>query len=72
MCTRDEALDRGLTGWVRNRPTGDVEVTAEGDESEVLALRDWCRHGPSYARVLEFKDNYEDATGDFDTFTIRY
>jgi acylphosphatase len=49
--TVDAALERGLTGWVRNLPDGAVELEAQGDPAEVAALLAWCGRGPSMARV---------------------
>jgi acylphosphatase len=46
-----EAHVQGLTGWVRNRPDGSVELEAQGDEVALTALLAWCEHGPPAARV---------------------
>jgi acylphosphatase len=51
--TVDEARAHGLTGWVRNRTDGAVELEAQGDALRVAALLAWCAHGPSAARVLD-------------------
>ena len=48
---RRNALELGVTGWVRNLPTGSVEALFEGDEAAVNALVEWCRSGPPPARV---------------------
>jgi acylphosphatase len=48
---RDEARARGLRGWVRNLPNGDVEALAQGDAPQVEAFVAWCRRGPAEARV---------------------
>jgi acylphosphatase len=45
------ALSLGLTGWVRNRSDGSVEVLIVGDDQAVGAMIDACRRGPSLARV---------------------
>lgn len=47
----DQARTRGLSGWVRNLPNGDVEALAEGDPLAVEAFIAWCRRGPDEARV---------------------
>jgi acylphosphatase len=44
-----KALD--LTGWVRNRSDGRVEIHAEGDEAAIDQLIDACRTGPPLARI---------------------
>jgi acylphosphatase len=49
--TVDEARDYGLTGWIRNRADGSVELEAQGDEAPVAALLAWCAHGPPAAEV---------------------
>jgi len=41
----------GLTGWVRNRLDGAVEVLIVGDDQAVGEMIDACRRGPTLARV---------------------
>ncbi|HXY72783.1 MAG TPA: acylphosphatase [Actinomycetota bacterium] len=50
---RAEAVERGLAGWVRNRPDGRVEAVFEGPPEEVDAMVSWCRIGPRWATVQE-------------------
>lgn len=40
-----------LSGWVRNRLDGSVEILAIGPQSSVEALIARCHEGPSAARV---------------------
>jgi acylphosphatase len=49
--TADEARRLGVTGWVRNRQDGTVELEAEGDPDKITALLVWCEQGPPAARV---------------------
>ena len=49
--TVSEATRRRLTGRVRNREDGAVEVVAEGDPAAVEALAQWVRRGPRLAEV---------------------
>jgi acylphosphatase len=49
--TRRLALERGVSGWVRNRHDGSVEATFEGEAEAVGALVEFCRVGPSGAEV---------------------
>lgn len=58
---RAEAL--GLSGWVRNAPSGGVEAVFEGEEADVDAMLGWCRHGPSHARVDHVEVVDETPTG---------
>jgi acylphosphatase len=48
---RDQAVARGLTGWVRNRRDGTVEAVFEGEAAAVAAAVEACRRGPFGARV---------------------
>jgi acylphosphatase len=45
------ALSLGISGWVRNRSDGSVELLATGDEDAVAALIEACRRGPRAAVV---------------------
>jgi acylphosphatase len=47
----DEAHQRGLQGWVRNRRDGSVEAVFAGPAAEVAAAIEACRRGPFSARV---------------------
>jgi len=49
--TAEKAEALRLTGYVRNLPDRRVEVLMRGEESAVLALRNWLWQGPSMARV---------------------
>jgi acylphosphatase len=46
-----EARRLSLRGWARNRPHGDVEILAVGEEASVDALLTWLGQGPRGARV---------------------
>ncbi len=48
-----EAATLGLTGWVRNREDGRVEVMATGAREQLSALHERLREGPRAARVDE-------------------
>jgi acylphosphatase len=41
----------GLSGWVRNRDDGAVEVSVEGDAESVVRFERKIRRGPPAARV---------------------
>jgi acylphosphatase len=49
--TIDEAERLGLSGWVRNRGDGSVELEAQGTPEQIESLLAWCRVGPPAARV---------------------
>ena len=70
--TRYEAKKHGVTGWVRNLPDGRVEAVFEGEEEAVKKLVDFCKHGPSGARVTGIDVKWEAYKGEFKDFKIRY
>ncbi|WP_066795618.1 acylphosphatase [Sphingomonas soli] len=45
------AKAEGITGWVRNRNDGSVEMIASGEDDAVTRFADACREGPALARV---------------------
>jgi acylphosphatase len=49
--TQDEAVKRGLEGWVRNLSTGQVEALFAGPATSIEAMIEACRKGPPLARV---------------------
>jgi len=65
-----EARQLGLTGWVRNRPDGAVEIVAEGEEDQVKDLLNWSQRGPSTARVDMVETRWRSYTGEFAEFKI--
>jgi acylphosphatase len=54
--TEVTALEFRLQGWVRNRRDGAVEALFIGLETDVSAMIEACRSGPSGARV-DFVDH---------------
>ncbi len=45
------ACQLGVSGWVRNRIAGQVEIWAEGEKSSITSFLTLCRQGPAWARV---------------------
>jgi acylphosphatase len=70
--TAREAQSLGMTGWVANRWDGTVEVVAEGIRADLQALLDWLRHGPPSAQVDGVESAWEEPTGEYDAFRVRY
>ncbi len=70
--TRDLARQLGVTGWVRNLWDGRVEAVFEGEDWVVERLVAWCHRGPRGAQVDEVDVTYEDHTGEYETFSVRY
>lgn len=40
-----------ISGWVRNTKEGHVEIMANGDDEQLTRFVNWCKLGPSGARV---------------------
>ncbi|MGH2678211.1 MAG: acylphosphatase, partial [Actinomycetota bacterium] len=55
---------------VRNLPDGRVEAVLEGPAQAVRAMVDWCRQGPSGARITEVEVSDEEPEG-LDAFEVR-
>ncbi len=66
--TAEVARKRNACGWVKNNPDGTVEAVIEGLEEDVAAVIEWCRTGPSGARVDDVLVRWEDYLGEFDDF----
>ncbi|MBZ0302886.1 MAG: acylphosphatase [Anaerolineae bacterium] len=67
-----QAQDLGLAGWVRNRPDGSVETTAEGEKEQLDIFLDWLHIGSPAAQVTQVTVHWYPATGTFSSFETRY
>lgn len=70
--TRDTAMRLGLKGWVRNLPDGNVEAVFEGPVEKLKQAVAWCHQGPPGARVTKIDEKWDEYTGEFDGFDVRY
>ncbi|MDH4208628.1 MAG: acylphosphatase [Anaerolineae bacterium] len=70
--TRTEARALGLTGYVRNLLDGAVEVVAEGPGEALEKFQGLLKIGPPSARVETVEAQWQQATGEFDRFEVRY
>jgi acylphosphatase len=68
--TQREARRLGLTGWVKNRSDGSVEILAEGEEASIRELHSWAQKGPTAARVDRVDTRWRSYTGDYPDFRI--
>jgi acylphosphatase len=55
---------RGVVGWVRNLPSGQVEAAFEGEPSAVEAMVDYCGRGPLGASVRDVQVTAEPPAGE--------
>jgi acylphosphatase len=70
--TVEEARRARVCGWVRNRRDGSVEAVFEGARADVMGLVAWCHRGPSMARVDSVDVDWEEPTGEFAAFSVRW
>jgi acylphosphatase len=68
--TQREARRLGVTGWVKNRADGCIELVAEGEEGAIKEIISWAHHGPSAARVDSVDVRWRGYTGEFADFRI--
>ena len=69
-CERAQAL--GVVGQVRNLPSGQVEVIAQGPAEDLQVLLDWCWQGPPAAQVTTIEVARPLALGPYTDFiTVR-
>jgi acylphosphatase len=62
-----QAVARGLEGWVRNRRDGSVEALFAGPADAVSAMIASCRRGPGSARV----DAVDEEPAGLDALNVR-
>ncbi|MFT4927221.1 MAG: acylphosphatase [Phenylobacterium sp.] len=67
-CAQQVAIDSNLTGWIRNLRDSRVEIVAEGDETALIELAEWCKEGSDQASVSDVAFEWEDPTFEFTAF----
>ena len=70
--TRDEAVKLGLSGWVRNRTDGSVEVLIEGEKTAVEKMEQWLHEGSPHSLVKMIHITEEPPAGSTAAFEIHY
>jgi acylphosphatase len=70
--TQETAERLGLTGWVRNRAEGTVEVEAEGPRAALDELVRFLHRGPPGARVSAVEIKWLPHTGQLSEFDVRW
>ena len=64
-----EAMNMGITGFVKNLSDGSVYIEAEGTPEVLNAFIGWCRKGPVFGSVESVESDSFPATG-YAEFTI--
>jgi acylphosphatase len=65
------ALGYGLTGWVRNRLDGSVEVVAEGPRAALETLLADLHAGPRTSMVNRVEEEWSVSDSEFMVFGVR-
>lgn len=61
----------GVSGFVRNLPSGDVEVLAEADSGTLELFKQKLEQGPRMSRVTEIIESDVESSGLYSSFQIR-
>lgn len=70
VSARKKAVEMGINGWVKNTPERHVEIIAQGTNEQLQKLIEWCRQGPSKARVDHIITTEKTDDEHFDEFKI--
>lgn len=70
--TKINAQEIGVHGWVKNLPDGRVEAVFEGPEDHIDEIVALCEDGPGASRVDHIDFEWEEATGEFDSFHVKH
>lgn len=69
--TLKKARELELVGFVKNVPEG-VEIVAQGEDRNIDILIDFCKRGPTSARVENVEIVEEKPKDDFRNFEVRF
>ena len=55
----NEAIEKNISGWVRNKISGEVEALVIGNDTDISNLIKLCKKGPPLSKVAKIKvQNY--------------
>ncbi len=67
---KQKAKELGIKGFAQNEPDGAVYIEAEGEEINLKQFLDWCRRGPTFARVEKVESEFKSELQNFNEFVI--
>ena len=70
--TKNKAEQLGITGWVRNTNDGKVEALFEGEDDNIKEMIEWCKHGPTMAKVTDVRVKRNPDQDECNSFSIKY
>ena len=68
--TQQKAIELNIIGFVKNQNDQSVLINACGEKENLDTFIDWCKHGPSRAKVSHFELDEINLERTFTTFTI--
>ena len=68
---QQNALQIGVNGWVRNVGYNTVEAVAEGTKEQIEGFLQMVKRGPLGSRVDQFREEWEQVTGEFKAFRVK-
>jgi len=69
--TKKQAIKQGITGFVRNKEDGSVEIVACANQQSLDSFVSWCNKGPLLAKVSNMLVNDHSTIESFTQFKIR-
>ncbi|MBR9978829.1 MAG: acylphosphatase [Bacteroidetes bacterium] len=69
--TMRNARTLGIRGWVRNLPSGEVEVLAQGNDAVLEDFVRELRNGPGAAHVRSLRREWIEEDEMYDSFDMR-
>jgi acylphosphatase len=69
--TRERAEERGVSGWVRNRYDGNVEMEAQGSPEQIEQFIADLWEGPMFGHVDDVQQHTIPAVSGEDSFMVR-
>lgn len=68
---QQNAVQIGVTGWARNVGYDTVEAVAEGSKEQAEDFLRMMKRGPLGSRVDDWREEWEKATGEFESFRVK-
>jgi acylphosphatase len=68
---QQNALQIGVTGWVRNVGYDTVEAVAEGTMDQVDSFLVMIKRGPLGSRIDDSHEEWEQPGGEFESFRVK-
>ena len=68
--SQEKANELGVTGWVKNEPSGDVIMNIQGSESQCLNMIKWCHKGSPFSHVSKVIPKKEKINSIYEAYII--